>query len=144
MTRSQVRSAILASTVVPCAAVLLLLTGCTNTQSAANREPHTGTTTAVEIGGVQQVRINVDQSFRFSPSTITVHPGKVMITLAHSATGAPHNWQLLGFPGDYVPTVNPGRTSSVTFVAPSPGKYTFECTIHVRQGQTGTLIVSAG
>lgn len=117
-----------------------LLAGC-QTQSAINREPHEGSTTASATDGVQQVTITTDQHYRFTPSVITVHPGKVKITLSHTGTGAPHDWSLNGFPADNVPLVTPGESKSVEFTAPSPGRYTFVCTIHVAQGQTGTLVV---
>lgn len=118
----------------------LVLAGC-QSQSAINREPHAGATTASASGGVQDVVITTDQRYRFAPSTITVHPGRVRITLKHVGTGAPHDWSLQGFPADYVPLVSAGQTRSVEFVAPAPGTYKFLCTIHVAQGQTGTLVV---
>ena len=121
-------------------AVSLLLAGC-QTQSAINREPRTGSTTASATNGVQDVLITTDQRYRFMPSTITVHPGKVRITLKHVGTGAPHDWSLEDFPADYVPLVSAGQTKSVEFIAPAPGTYRFVCTIHVPQGQTGTLVV---
>jgi plastocyanin len=120
--------------------LVLLLAGC-QTQSAINREPHTGSTTASTTAGVQEVVITTDQSYRFKPSTITVHPGKVRIVLKHVGTGAPHDWSLQDFPADYVPLVSAGQTKSVDFIAPGPGTYKFVCTIHVPQGQTGTLVV---
>ena len=123
-------------------AVAALLAGC-QTESSINREPHAGSTTAALTGGVQEVVITTDQRYRFSPSTITVHPGKVRITLKHVGTGAPHDWSLQGFPDDYVPLVSPGQDKSVEFLAPAPGTYKFVCTIHVVQGQTGTLVVLA-
>jgi plastocyanin len=119
-----------------------LLAGC-QTQSAINREPHVGSSTAVLADGIQQVTVTTGQSYRFDPSTITVHPGKVRIVLRHTGTGAPHNWSLLGFPDAFAPLVSAGQQSSTEFTAPAPGKYTFVCTIHVAQGQTGTLIVLA-
>ena len=125
-------------------AVLILAVTCAGcqTQSAINREPHSGATTAVGVRtGSRTSPSTTDQSYRFDPSTITVHPGKVRITLEHIGTGAPHNWSLQGFPDDYVPLVSPGQQKSIEFTAPAPGKYTFVCTIHVAQGQTGTLIV---
>lgn len=108
-----------------------------------NREPHTGSSTAVDVAGVQQVVITTDSSYRFSPSTITVHPGRVRLILKHTGSGAPHDWQLQGFPGDYVPLVQPGQQHSIEFTAPAPGRYQFVCTIHSAQGQTGTLVVLA-
>ena len=123
------------------AGAAVLLAGC-QSQSALNRGPHTGSTTvSAAQGGVQEVVITTDQSYRFKPSTITVHPGRVRITLKHVGTGAPHDWSLQGFPADYVGLVSPGQTRSVEFVAPGPGTYKFVCTIHVPQGQTGSLVV---
>lgn len=121
-------------------AAVVLVGGC-QSQSAINRNPHVGATTAAATDGVQDVVITTDQNYRFDPSTITVHPGKVRITLKHTGTGAPHNWSLQGFPADAVPLVSPGQEKSIEFVAPAPGTYTFVCTIHVAQGQTGTLVV---
>lgn len=117
------------------------LAACSNPQPPINRTPRSGTTTAAETDGVQQVRVIVDDRYRFFPSTITVHPGRVQITLVHQGTGAPHTLQVLGFPADFVPLVRPGQSSSATFDAPAPGRYTFVCTIHRVQGQIGTLIV---
>ncbi len=118
----------------------MLLAGC-QTRSALERNPHTGSTTASVSAGVQEVVITTDQDYRFAPSTITVHPGKVRITLKHVGTGAPHDWSLVDFPASYVPLVSAGQTKSVEFVAPAPGTYRFVCTIHIPQGQTGTLVV---
>jgi plastocyanin len=122
-------------------AASVLLAGC-QSQSALNRGAHPGSTTAsAPKGGVQEVVITTDQSYRFKPSTITVHPGRVRITLKHVGTGAPHDWSLEGFPADNVALVSPGQTKTVDFVAPGPGTYKFVCTIHIAQGQTGSLIV---
>jgi plastocyanin len=70
-----------------------------------------------------------------------VHPGKVEVILRNTGSGAPHNFQLTNFPADFVPLTQAGQTSEATFIAPSPGRYQFVCTIHVEDGQTGTLIV---
>jgi plastocyanin len=122
-------------------AALAVLAACSNTKAAINRNPQVGATTAAVVNGVQQVTITVDDRYRFNPSTITVHPGTVTITLVHKGRGAPHDFQVVGFPADAVPVTEHGQTKSATFVAPSPGRYQFICTIHVKQGQTGTLIV---
>lgn len=115
-----------------------LLCGCHN---GPNDNPHPGTSTAAVVDGVQQVTIEATSDYRFKPSTITVHPGKVRIILKNVGKGAPHNWSLTGFPADFVPLTPAGSTAAATFTAPSPGTYTFVCTIHLRQGQTGKLIV---
>jgi plastocyanin len=128
--------------ILACAAAAALVSaGCTNTESSVNARPHTGTATASPVNGVQQVTITVGADDRFHPSTIVVHRGKVEIVLKHDADGAPHDWSLTGFPGDYVPTTTGGQTRTASFMAPSPGKYQFVCTIHTKLGMTGTLVV---
>jgi plastocyanin len=121
----------------------LLLAGCSNHSASINRRPQSSTSaTASTVNGVQQVTIYAGDTYRFSPDIITVHPGLVRVVLVHTGTGAPHDFQVLGFPADFVPLVSPKGTSSATFTAPAPGRYTFVCTIHQTQGQIGTLIVT--
>lgn len=125
------------------AALVLTTSACSNEEASVNRRPHTGATTASVVNGMQVVPVDATDTYRFVPSTITVHPGLVRIDLhnvAPNGVGAPHNWAI---PTKSVttPLVSAGRTDSVTFTAPAPGHYTFVCTIHVQQGQTGTLVV---
>lgn len=127
------------------AAVLLsvVTAGCTNREASPNRRGHPGSSTASVVNGVQQVTLTVNDTFRFDPSVVTVHQGTVKITLVHKGSGAPHDFSLNGFPADHSGLVNAGGTTSTTFTTPSPGTYTFECTLHVTQGMTGTLVVLA-
>ena len=122
------------------AAAALGLVACSNTQPAANKAPHTGSATAAIVNGVQQVTIHAGD-FRFAPSTITVHPGKVKVILINDGGGAPHDFQVPKFPSDWVPLTANGDTKESTFTAPAPGRYQFVCTIHTQQGMTGTLVV---
>lgn len=121
----------------------LALTACSNTTSSVNRRPHEGSATASDVAGVEQITIEANDLDRFVPSTIYVHAGKtVRVILVHTGTGAPHNWSLNGFPSAFVPLITAqGQQGTVTFVAPSPGRYQYVCTIHLAQGQTGTLVV---
>ncbi len=123
------------------AGCLIAVTACSNHESSVARQPQTGSASASEVNGVQQVTVTVGDAFRFNPSTITVHQGRVKITLVHKGSGAPHDWQLPQFPSDQVPLVNAGQSTSATFTTPSPGRYQFVCTLHVAQGMTGTLVV---
>ncbi|WAX59190.1 cupredoxin domain-containing protein [Jatrophihabitans cynanchi] len=116
-----------------------VLAGCTS-KSAADRQPHSGSGTASVVDGVQQITLHATD-FRFSPSTITVHPGKVRIVVVNDGGGAPHDWKLPDFPADYVPLASNGQTKEATFTAPAAGRYQFVCTIHTKQGMTGTLVV---
>jgi plastocyanin len=120
---------------------LVGMAGCSNTKASVDRGPQSGATSASVVDGVQQVTVYVDDHYRFTPDIITVHPGAVRITLVHRGTGAPHDLQVVDFPGDFVPLVQPGGTTSATFTAPAPGRYEFVCTIHEALGQTGTLVV---
>lgn len=131
-------SAVAASSLVVASGMLV---ACSNQQAAPNRRPHNGAATASTVGGVQQVTLTVGADLRFHPSTITVHQGTVKITLAYSGSGAPHDFSVTNFPSDNVPLVQSGQTKSSTFTTPSPGTYKFECTLHVAQGMTGTLVV---
>jgi plastocyanin len=122
-------------------AITPALAACSNTKSAAARQSYSGSATAALVDGVQQVTLTVGPTFRFAPSTITVHPGQVKVTMHHTGTGSPHDWQLSVVPGAYIGEIGDNQTGSVSFTAPAPGTYQFVCTIHLRQGQTGTLIV---
>jgi plastocyanin len=116
--------------------------GCSNREPAVNRQPHPGSVTASFTDGLQRVRIEAGNDYRFHPSTVTVRPGKVQIVLVNTGSGAPHDWQLPRYPRDFVPEIGANRTATDTFTAPRPGRYQFVCTIHERQGQVGTLIVA--
>ena len=122
---------------------MVALGACSNSTPPINRKANSGTATASVQAGKQTVTIETGDDYRFHPSTIVVHPGLVTIVLKHTGTGAPHNFSVVGFPGDYVPDIKGGQTGSVTFMAPavSTSPYEFECTIHVTQGQTGKLYV---
>ncbi len=123
---------------------IVLPAACTNAEPTINKRPHTGVTTAVSSDGVQQVRVITGVDLRFHPSTIVVHPGRVRIILVNDTgkgVGPPHDLDVLGIPGAAVPLAQPRQTREVTFTAPSPGRYRFVCTIHAKQGQTGTLVV---
>jgi plastocyanin len=129
-------------TVAAALVLVVALAGCSNREAAPNRRGHPGSTTAsTTVNGVQQVTVAVNDTFRFDPSRITVHPGTVKIILVHQGSGAPHDFSLNSVSGDQTGLVRAGATTSTTFTTPAPGTYTFECTLHVAQGMTGTLVV---
>ena len=118
-----------------------LLAGCANSQASINRRPQGGSATASVVDGVQQITVKTGDTYRFDPSTITVHPGRVTVVLVNGGHGAPHNWTLAGLPGAATALASAGQTQAATFTAPAPGTYHFMCTIHRKQGQTGELVV---
>jgi plastocyanin len=124
-------------------AATLAATACSNREASVNRRGHSGSTTASVVNGLQEVDVDATATYRFNPSTITVHPGLVRIDLHNigkSGVGAPHNWAL-PVANVTTPLAAAGQVKTVTFTAPAPGRYTFVCTIHRKQGQTGTLVV---
>jgi plastocyanin len=124
------------------AAAALALAAC---GSGPVGRPHSGNVTASTVNGVQQVTITTGPDLRFHPSTFTVHVGPVRVRLVNqpqNGAGPPHNLLVDGHPRDYIPLTQPGETGAVTFVTPQPGRYRFVCTIHLAQGQTGTMVVT--
>lgn len=140
------RAAGAALAVCTSAVLLVAVAACTSTASV-NRRPHSGTATASTDAGVQQLTVTTGSDYRFHPSEIVVHPGPVLIHLVNDGngdgTGAPHNWTLPVVSAGTA-LVGPGQDGTVRFTAPAPGRYQFVCTIHVQQGQTGTLVVMPG
>jgi len=123
-----------------------LVTGCSG-QAPVARRPHTGTATASEVGGIQQVTIDTGGDYRFHPSTVVVHPGMVKVILINQGgqgAGAPHTWQLDAGAMPFIGPTTVGTQNEASFTAPAPGRYTFECTLHRNLGQTGTLVVTNG
>ena len=124
---------------------LALLAGCSNSQAPINKRAHSGTGTATAgANGVQTVVLTSGVDLRFHPSTIVVHPGQVRIVLDNTSKpgqGPPHDLQFSDLPGATIGTTIAGQEQAVTFTAPAPGTYSFICSIHAAQNQTGKLIV---
>jgi plastocyanin len=120
------------------------LVACSNGSTVAAKRAHPGRATATaSANGVQQVTITTGNDLRFHPSTIVVHPGKVTVTLDNTAkagTGPPHNFSFMGMNSQLAAA---GDKVQYSFIAPAPGTYSFVCTLHVEQGQTGTLVVTS-
>lgn len=134
-----------------CAAVLTVAVAaaCSNQDSPINRPGNSGSGTASLVNGVQQITLTAGDDYRFHPATFTVHPGKVDVVLRNTGAGAPHEFEVTGFPATFVSLTPAGETKQATFTAPplTNGKtteYEFVCAIHVRQGQVGTMIVTPG
>lgn len=92
--------------------------------------------------GVQLVTLHVTDRLRFTPDIISVHPGKVRVTLVDDGS-YPHNFSI---PSLHVtsPTVsgNPGQTSATTTLnLTKPGSYEFVCTFHASAGMHGEIVV---
>jgi plastocyanin len=79
----------------------------------------------------------VASSVAFSPRSATVGSGvQVTVTLDNRDAGVFHDWTLYNPAGGVLAateTVSGPATNSVTFTAPAPGTYLFNCTVHPRE-----------
>jgi plastocyanin len=91
---------------------------------------------------VQHVTIVGNDSMRFVPDHVVVHPGTVEITL-RDVGQEPHN---IDFPQLHVksPLISGGKSTSVTLHVAAGHTYDFDCDIHISEGMVGTLVVSKG
>ena len=132
-----------------CAAAFIATSATACAKPPINRPASSGSGTASDVNGVQQITLVTGDDYRFHPATFTVHPGPVRVVLQNKGTGAPHEFQVTGFPATFVPLTPAGQTQQATFTAPplvngKTARYEFVCEIHVRQGQVGTMIVAPG
>ena len=107
-----------------------------------------GTVTVAE-DGVQEVTLQTQDDYVFTPDRFTVAPGKVRLTLINAAEEMTHNLQFDDGKGpepidagiDYL---GPGQELTIDFEVTVPGDHPFTCTFHTQLGQVGTMTVSQG
>lgn len=139
--------------VVAVAAALVLLTGCGGGGGGAAPEA-TAAAAAEGLGevtiaedGVQEVTLQTQDDYVFTPDTFTVEPGPVRLTLVNVAEDMPHN---LEFTDEELPEpidagislLAAGEEKTIEFEVTTPGEYPFACTFHLQLGQVGTMTVS--
>ena len=116
------------------------ITGCSG---GAQPSSHTTSTAASIGGGVQRVTLHATDGLRFTPDVISVHPGKVRVTLVDDGS-YPHNFSIASL---HVTSAtvsgNPGDTSTTTILnLTKPGTYQFVCTFHASAGMRGEIVVT--
>ena len=131
------------------------LTGC-GFLSAGSSGPPAGpapTSTAPDLGtvrtapdGVQQVTLQTQDEYRFTPDRFTVAPGKVRLTVTNVGKELTHNFRFTPGKGPAaitadIPLLAPGQKETIEFTVTTPGDYGFECSFHVQLGQVGTMTV---
>jgi plastocyanin len=97
-------------------------------------------------GGVQQVTLQTQDDYVFTPDHFTVAPGTVKLTVKNVATEMTHNFVFSAGGGPaaisaQIPILAPGQQQTIQFTVQTPGKYRFECSFHVQLGQVGTMTV---
>ena len=126
------------------------LTGC-------GEEPSTGaasSSTVPGVGevtraadGVQEVTLQTQDDYVFTPDSFTVAPGKVRLTVVNVARDLTHNLRFT--PGEgpepieaEISLLAPGQEVTIDFEVSVPGDHEFVCTFHTQLKQFGTMTVS--
>ena len=99
--------------------------------------------------GVQQVTLQTEDDYVFTPDHFTVAPGKVRLTVHNVAKQLTHNFTFTADGGpepisEKIPILAPGQQQTIEFTVQQPGDYRFECSFHVQLGQVGTMTVRGG
>jgi plastocyanin len=129
---------------------LVLLAGCGTDSPAGPAATATagegvGTVT-VAADGVQEITLQTQDDYVFTPDHFTVQPGKVRLTVVNVAEQATHNFAFTPDTGPAridasISLLAPGDEKTIEFDAETPGDYPFECSFHVQLGQVGTMTV---
>lgn len=125
------------------------LTGCGGSpaSSAATSTPGPGVGTVTTApDGVQEITIQTEDDYRFTPNRFTVAPGKVRLTVTNVAKELTHNFRFSPGKGPAaisaeIPLLAPGQKETIDFTVTTPGDYAFECSFHVQLHQVGTMSV---
>ena len=135
-----------------CAAALVVLTGCGGDSpdgggaTTSSAPSDVGTVTVAE-DGVQEITLQTQDDFVFTPARFTVAPGPVRLTVVNVAEQMTHNLQFdegegpepIGAGIDFLA---PGQEVTIEFEVTVPGDHPFTCTFHTQLGQVGTMTVS--
>jgi plastocyanin len=134
------------------ALVLAVLTGCSNTEptlpQATRSASAEGGTVQTASDGVQEITLETGDDYVFAPSSFTVAPGPVRLTVRNTAKQLTHNFLFTKGKGPaditpQIPYLAPGDSKTIEFTATAPGDYPFECSFHAQLGQVGTMTVTA-
>jgi plastocyanin len=129
---------------------LVVLAGC-GTDAPSSGAP--ASTTAEGVGtvtvgpdGVQEITLQTQDDYVFTPDHFTVDPGTVRLTLVNVAKETTHNFAFTPDAGpspieSSISLLAPGSEMTIDFDVEAPGDYPFECSFHVQLGQVGTMTV---
>ena len=132
--------------------VATVLTGCGGGGETAGQEPAPSSgpalgTVTTAPDGVQEVTLQTQDDYVFTPDSFTVAPGQVRLTVVNIAEQTTHNLRFT--PGDgpapiqpEISLLAPGESRTIEFAVTAPGDYGFECSFHTQLGQFGTMTVS--
>ena len=130
------------------ATALVLLAGCGSEPPApppTEARPGVGEVTT-GADGVQEITLQTQDDYVFTPDSFTVQPGPVRLTVTNVGEQMVHNFRFM--PGEGPEDVDAeidllaaGQEVTIDFEVTEPGDYPFECTFHVQLDQVGTMTV---
>jgi plastocyanin len=129
-------------------ATVVLLAGCGGDSGGAAATPTAEGVGTVTTGadGVQEITLQTQDDYVFTPSTFTVDPGEVRLTVVNVAEQMTHNFEFTADEGpepiaEKIPVLAPGEEKTIEFTVTQPGDHPFECSFHIQLGQVGTMTV---
>jgi plastocyanin len=143
----------LARRTVPVIALLSvtgLLVGCTSERAVPPPTEARSGVGEVTTGadGVQEITLQTQDDYVFTPDSFTVQPGRVRLTLINVGQEMVHNFRFTPDTGpaaidEQIDILPAGEEETIEFEVAEPGEYPFECSFHVQLDQVGTMTVSA-
>ncbi|MGY1639533.1 plastocyanin/azurin family copper-binding protein [Geodermatophilus sp. SYSU D00703] len=137
------------------AAGVVLLAGCGGGDGGSAAAPPASSSAAGTAAGtvttapdgVQEVTLQTQDDYVFTPDRFTVVPGQVRLTVVNVAEQLTHNFRFTPGAGPAeidpeIPLLAPGESRTIEFTVTTPGDYGFECSFHTQLGQVGTMTVS--
>ncbi|SDF19280.1 Plastocyanin [Blastococcus fimeti] len=130
-----------------------VLTGCGGDEGSDGGSSGASTedlgTVTIADDGVQEVTLQTQDDYVFTPDTFTVAPGKVRLTVVNVAEEMTHNLKFDDGEGPEpigagIDFLAPGQEMTIDFEVSVPGDHPFVCTFHAQLNQVGTMTVSQG
>jgi plastocyanin len=133
--------------------VVTVLAGCGAGASDRSGAGDTAVPTAPGVGivttaadGVQEITLQTQDDFVFTPDAFTVAPGRVRLTVVNVAQEMVHDFRFTPDTGPApiaagIDLLAPGQETTIEFEVTEPGDYPFECSFHIQLDQVGTMTV---
>jgi plastocyanin len=130
-----------------------LLAGCGGSSGGSSGDPAASSSTPAGLGtattaadGVQEVTLQTQDDYVFTPDSFTVEPGRVRLTVVNVAEDMVHNFRFTPDTGPApidagIDLLAAGQEVTIDFEVSEPGDYPFECSFHIQLDQVGTMTV---
>jgi plastocyanin len=97
--------------------------------------------------GVQEVTIQTEDDYVFTPNHFTVKPGEVRLTVTNVGRQLTHNFRFSPGKGPaaigaQILLLPSGQSKTIEFTVTTIGTYQFECSFHADLGQVGDMTVA--